>query len=70
MTAIRERNARVSDSSDRDDPPNPIEQNDPEGSIESKDPEGTLIDPLDPDTGPRDPVSETDDPHSPLASNN
>ena len=69
MPASFDQNPRQSDSSDKDDPPNLIEQNDPEGSeistIEPKDPEGTLIDPLDPDAGSRDPISESDDPHSP-----
>ena len=65
MPASVDQNRKQRDSSDSDDPPNPIEKNDPEGSIEPKDPEGTLIDPLDPDTGPRAPISEADDPHSP-----
>ncbi|MES2626598.1 MAG: hypothetical protein V4628_15035 [Pseudomonadota bacterium] len=63
MSAIFDQNPRPSDPSDTDDPLDPIEENDPEGAITPKDPEGTLVDPLDPDTGPRDPISEPDEPH-------
>lgn len=58
-------NARPRGPSATDDVPNPIEENDPEGSIVPHDPDGTLVDPLDADTGPRAPISESDDEHSP-----